>query len=401
MTTRLDFIWDGILALAALMALVWLFIRTFKNSENRRALVLMWVSTLILGLGGFYLAIKMGPYGPLLIAAVGAALSVMWTPAISEAIMNPFTSIFDGGNDRVGLKPLYSIAIAKRQKGQYLEAAIAVREQLARFPQDVEGVLLLAGIQAEDMQDMVSAEMTVNRFCAHSRVAAGQFAAAMTHLADWHLQMAQDADSARLALEKIIDRYPDTELALVAAQRIAHLGEAEKMMLAKHDNQPIPLPQGVKNVGLLASSEFLQSTTEDPAALAGVYVKHLEKHPLDTEVREKLALIYADHYQRLDLAVAELEQMINVPHQPPKRVVHWLTLLANLQIRHGADYETVRQSLERIVTLFPNLPVAQSAQSRINHLRLEIKGRQEETPGKKLGVYEQNIGLRQRPPKRD
>jgi hypothetical protein len=200
-------------------------------------------------------------------------------------------------------------------------------------------------------------------------------------------------------LERIIAQFPDTELALVAAQRIGHLGEVAQMMLAKHDRQPIPLPQGVKNVGLLASSEFLQAREEDPAKLAGVYVKHLAQHPLDTEVREKLALIYADHYQRLDMAVGELEEMINVPNQPPKRVAHWLTLLANLQIRHGANYETVRASLERIVEMFPNLPVAQSAQSRINHLKLEIKGRQEETPGKKLGVYEQNLGLKNGPPK--
>jgi hypothetical protein len=39
--------------------------------------------------------------------------------------------------------------------------------------------------------------------------------------------------------------------------------------------------------------------------------------------------------------------------------------------------------------------VAQSAQSRINHLNLELKGRQKaETPNVKLGVYEQNIGLK-------
>jgi hypothetical protein len=173
------------------------------------------------------------------------------------------------------------------------------------------------------------------------------------------------------------------------------------MMLAKRDPQNIAVPQGVDNVGLLASSEFLKPVEEDPATQAGVYVKHLEKHPLDTEVREKLAVIYADHYQRLDMAVMELAQMINLPNQPPKRVAHWLTVLANLQIRHGADYDTVRQTLEKIVKAFPDLPVAQSAQSRLNHLKLEFKGRQEQTPGKKLGVYEQNIGLKYGPPKQD
>jgi hypothetical protein len=46
------------------------------------------------------------------------------------------------------------------------------------------------------------------------------------------------------------------------------------------------------------------------------------------------------------------------------------------------------------VTAYPDLPVAQSAQARINHLKLEMKGLEEKTPDKKLGVYEQNIGLK-------
>jgi len=123
-------------------------------------------------------------------------------------------------------------------------------------------------------------------------------------------------------------------------------------------------------------------------------VKHLEQHPLDSEAREKLAVLYATHYRRLDMATNELEQLINEPNQPPKRVAHWLNLLADLQLRGGADYDTVRPTLEKIIEQFPGLPVAALAQSRLAHLKLEIKGRKEETPGVKLGVYEQNIGLK-------
>jgi hypothetical protein len=113
----------------------------------------------------------------------------------------------------------------------------------------------------------------------------------------------------------------------------------------------------------------------------------LEKHPHDTEVREKLAVIYADHYGRLDMATMELTQIIDQPNQPIKRVAHCLTVLANLQIRHGADYDTVRQTLERIVASFPNLPVARSAQSRIDHLRLEIKGQPAENTSKRIKLF--------------
>ena len=89
------------------------------------------------------------------------------------------------------------------------------------------------------------------------------------------------------------------------------------------------VPEGIKNIGLLKSSEHLRPAEMDPEQLAAVYVKHLEQHPLDTEVREKLAVIYANHYKRLDLATLELNQLIEEPNQPVKRVAHWLNLLAD------------------------------------------------------------------------
>jgi hypothetical protein len=182
-------------------------------------------------------------------------------------------------------------------------------------------------------------------------------------------------------------------MALAAAQRIAHLGGAEKILLAAHDRQPMTVPEGVKNIGLRDSMRDLISTEIDPTQQAADYVKHLEQHPLDTEAREKLAILYAGHYQRLDLATNQLVQLINEPNQPPRQVTHWLNLLADLQVRGGADYETVRPTLEKIIEHFPDTAAAELAQSRLDRLKLEIKG-QKETPGVKLGVYEQNIGLK-------
>ena len=306
----------------------------------------------------------------------------------------PITSLFDGGTQPPEPKPYYSIALTKRKLYRPLEAIVEIRKQLAQFPTDYEGISLLATIQAEDMKDLAGAEMTLNHFCDSPAAPPKQVAAALTQLADWHLKLAQDADSARAALEKIIAKFPGSELSLAAAQRIAHLGGAEKILLAAHDRQPMALPEGVKSAGLRDSMRDLIPAETDPAKLAADYVKHLEQHPLDAEAREKLAMLYATHYQRLDLATNELAQLINEPNQPPKHVAHWLNLLADLQIRSGADYDTVRPTLEKIIEHFPGLPAAELAQTRLDHLKLAIKGQKEKTPGVKLGVYEQNIGLK-------
>ncbi len=379
---------------------IWLFIRSLKRSENPPKLIFKWIFTAVVVGYVFKVAVPGFQAGGLeAISALfttlisGLAMAITWRHSIIDIIAKPLASAIDGGNEPPEPKPYYSIALTKRKLNQPLEAIVEIRKQLARFPNDFEGVLLLAGIQAEDLKDLPGAEITLNLFCDSPGAPPKQVAAAMNHLADWQLKLMQDAEAARAALEKIIAQFPDTELSLQAAQRIAHLGGAERMLLAAHDRQPMALPEGVKNVGLLASSKFLAPAETEPGKLAAAYVKHLEQHPLDTEVREKLAIIYADHYQRLDLATGELKQLIEYPNQPARRVAHWLNLLADLQVRHGADYDTTRETLEKIIEQFPGAAVAELARTRLNHLKLELKG-QKETPTKQVGVYEQNIGLK-------
>jgi tetratricopeptide (TPR) repeat protein len=380
------------LSAIGLAFIIWLTIRTLKRTEDPSKLLLKCVFTIPFVIFCIGMARKMGPFGPFLIVFMAVVLSVMWTPHIAGLLSNMVSDLYDGGTEPPEPKPYYSIALAKRKLSQPLEAIVEIRKQLARFPNDFEGVILLATIQAEDMKDLPGAEMTLNHFCDAPAAPPRQVAAAFTHLADWHLKIAQDADSARAMLEKIIARFPDSELALAAAQRIAHLGGVEKIMLAAHDRQPMAVPEGAKSAGLRDSLRDLIPAETDPEKQVADYVKHLEQHPLDTEAREKLAILYAAHYKRLDLATNELAQLINEPNQPPKHVAHWLNLLADLQIRSGADYDTVRPILEKIIEGFPNMAVAELARTRLAHLKLEIKGQKEETQGTKLGVYEQNIG---------
>jgi tetratricopeptide (TPR) repeat protein len=385
---------EGTIGLVVILGIIgWGLFRMLKRSYDPAQVLFKLAITVPLVIACFIGAIKLSFLGPLVMIILGVAMTVMWTPHIGEWLCKPLTGLYDGSDEPPVPKPYYSVARSLRMKGKFLEAVVEIRKQLARFPNDFEGVVLLAGIQAENLQDLPGAEITLNHFCDRPGAPPKQVAAAMNHLADWQLKLTQDADSARAALERIVARFPDTELALLAAQRIAHLGGSEDILLAAHDRQPLAMPEGVKNIGLLESSKHLRPAEIDPAKLAADYVKHLEQHPLDTEVREKLAILYADHYQRLDMATGELEQLIEEPNQPSKRVAHWLNLLADLQIRHGADYDTVRGTLEKIVDRFPDLAVAEMARMRLARLKTELKGHQA-TPDVKLGVYEQNLGLK-------
>lgn len=387
-------------ALLGLGAVGWIFWNSFRKSPDRPVLLVKWAVTLPVfyaiykvAIPGFSRGGLDAIFGLIVMLICGLVLAVLWVGSMTDIIAKPFASLYDGGDVPPEPKPLYSTAISKRKRNQPLQAVIALREQLAKFPNDYEGIMMLADVQAEDLKDLASAEMTVNHFCEWEKAPPRQVAAALTQLADWHLKLAKDTASACVALERIVDRYPDTELALAAKQRIAHLDGTEKNIQAAQNRRPVFVPEGVKNVGLLESSSHLAPAETPPAELAKTYVKHLEEHPDDTEAREKLAVIYVNHFKRLDLATIELEQMIGEPNHPYKRVAHWLNLLADLQIRGGADYDTVRGTLKRIIEMYPDYSVAELARSRLAILKLEFKAL-EQTPNKIMGEYEQNVGLK-------
>src|SRR5258706_1331280 len=331
----------GIVILTVFAAiLAWVVVRSIKNAEDPGRTVFKWILTgLIIGYMFWKVAPQVGQGGYAgafigipLTALCGLVLAIIWRHNLAELVAKPFGALYDGGDEEVVPRPAYSIAQARQKQGKYLEAVAEIRKQLDRFPTDIEGQMLLAQIQAEDLKDLPGAEITIERFCAQPGHAHMNLAYALYSLADWHISVGQDGEAARRDLEKIIALLPDSEFALGAAQRIAHLGNLD-MILAPHDRKKFTVTEGPRNLGLMLAQDQTKPKEIDPAKLASDYVKHLEEHPLDTEAREKLALIYADHYSRLDLASDQLEQMIAQPNQPGRLVVHWLNLLAALQIR--------------------------------------------------------------------
>jgi tetratricopeptide (TPR) repeat protein len=368
----------------------WVVYLRARRTEDERFISKLIITAALIPL--IIACITTGFLGAMFAPFFAVILAFMWGPNLGRLIASPITNALDGGNEPPEAQPFYSITHARRKQGRYDEALAEVRKQLALFPQDLEGWLLLAQIQVEDFHDLTAAERTVQTVLHQQTLSPAQIAHALSTLADWQIKCGQNIDAARTSFERIVELLPDTEFALLAAQRIAHLAHPDRPM-QKEEPRTIHLPRHEENIGLRDDFTGLKPPETDYAAEADQLVKHLQEHPLDFEARERLALIYAHHYLRLDLAVDQLEQLITQAHDLPKQGAHWLNLQADLHIRHGNQVEAARQCLQRIIDLFPNSAQSELARQRMAYLKLEARG-QQRSQVIKLGSYEDNIGLK-------
>ena len=329
---------------------------------------------------------------PLVSILPAFSMGLLWAPSVGAVMARWLCGDMDGGNTELEPQPFYSIAETKRRNGHPHEAIQIVDQQLAKHPGDFPGAMLMASIQAEDLNDLPAAQATLERWIQGPAATPSGIASALTTIADWHLKFAQDLDAARAALERIVTTFPDTPIAHCAAQRLAHLPTLEHL-LASQTAATLQLRPGEKDIGLRKDFIPPGPPVADPGAMAEKLVEQLQKHPADTDAREELAVLYAEHYHRLDLAVEQLEQLIGFPNESPKHIAHWLNLLADLHIRCADDAPAAEAALRRILERFPDTALVQPTLARLGSLGGELKARRQPRL-KTLGRYEKNIGLK-------
>lgn len=368
---------------------LYLLVRSLKKSEEPGKLLFRWLLTFILIAVGIYTIRKFPPFAwPIVAAAFGLPIAVIWARSIGEMVAAPFGSLMTGGNDAPEPTPFYSIAEARRKQGQFDESIRLIRAQLEKFPGDFTGMMLIATIQAEDQKDVQGAQRTIEQLVSDSSRPPQAIASALHALADWHLAL-QDPDSARLPLERILELYPDTPISQIANQRIAHLGTRQEVE-AMHRKGPIALRAGEKNIGLRSDVKPVADAT--PTEIATGYVRQLEKYPNDAEVREKLAMLYLDQFKRPDLAADQFELLAAQENEPARRIAHWLNQLATVHVRRN-DLAAAEEALRRILQKYPGSPQAEMAMTRLAGIGGEIKANSSST-SLKLGNYEHDLGLK-------
>lgn len=266
--------------------------------------------------------------------------------------------------------PMYARAIARMKFGKYDEAEWEIIRELERCEDDFEGWMMLAELYANHFRDLPQAEQTISDVCEHPRTTPSQLSVALHRLADWHLRIGGDPEPAKRALQMIRDRLPGTHLARMAQLRMRQIPETAEELRRQQTAATIPLPA----LGDSLDSDPVSGHPSDPeaaGAAARECVERLRKDPNQTEPRERLARLLAEHLNQVDDALEQLELLLGRADQPDAKKAQWLSLAAAWHLRYRQDRATGRQYLERLVQQHPDSPQAFAARRRLFLLSIE------------------------------
>jgi tetratricopeptide (TPR) repeat protein len=367
----------------------WIISRVQREEAGRTRTALRWLLSAALLTGLILLLVKLAgldssgslfaDFGVVLflvgaIAICAIFLGLLFAPQLGSWMARPIISLFDGGSQELERQPMYAIALAHRKRGRYPRAIAEIQKQLAAFPGDYPGTLMLAEIQIESQRDVSSAIQILEDWIVQFGQQSDRVPSALHQIADWHLGGRSDPGSARHALERIQQLHPDSEAAHIARRRLAHLASTETLS-DRADPHRIRIEQYPERVGLM-TEPLRPPPPQDPAALAAAYLSQLEQFPDDNETRENLARLYAEQFKNLALARVEFEWLLAQSRAPERQIVRWLNLLAHVELQTSGDLDAARATLERIVDRFPKSAAAQQARQRIALLALELRGKQ-------------------------
>jgi hypothetical protein len=278
------------------------------------------------------------------------------------------------------MPPMYARAVARMKFGKYSEAEEEVIKQLELREDDFEGWLMLADLYANNFHDIGEAEQTILEICDQPRTTPSQVAVALHKLADWYLKLKSDPDAARRALGVIMNRLPGTHLARMAQLRIDQLPRTSEELREQQTNKPVflpalhdPLDDG-KNA---PAQEIDLATARRREAQLQARIK---QGPEDPAPREELARLYAGDLGKPDVAIAQAQCLLALPHQSPEKRAGWMGLIATWQIEGLKDVPVGQETLRQIIREFPQTSTAFAAQRRLLHLSAEEKMRNARKP---------------------
>ena len=263
--------------------------------------------------------------------------------------------------------PAYAHAVASLKFGKYAQAEKAILAELEKSESDFDGWLMLAELYAKQFHDLGEAERTINALCDEPATSLAQAAVALNRLADWQLQLRNDPESGRRALQEIVRRGPGTHLARMAELRMKQLPAGRAEWQEQHQAHKIHMPALGDQLDE-AGPATPKLSRPKAIALANQCVETLKLNPADVPTREKLAHVLADELDNPGQAIDQIESLLELPNQPRDKMAGWLAQIAAWEIRRGADRQVVRRRLELLLREHPSSVHALSARRRLEML---------------------------------
>ncbi|MDB6123327.1 MAG: hypothetical protein JWQ71_2320 [Pedosphaera sp.] len=336
------------------VTLVWWVGAVLREAEDRRGFI---VSTGIWGLLlSPFIAVLLYSWG---LPGVGFVALVCMVATIHTTLLRLV---------KEPAKPLYSGAIAKIKFGKYAEAEEEVLAQLENCENDFDGWMMLAELYATHFHDLLEAERTILDLANDPKLTATHVSIAFHRLADWQLKLRENPVAARKSLAEIIKRFPGTHLAKMAQLRSDQLPASTEELREQSKGRTIKIHHMPDDLGLKEPQEI---DKERAAALANQCVEKLKQNPNDVGAREELARIFAEQMNAIDLAMEQMELLVEMPDQPPQKVAEWLGLMAVWQRKYRSDPIAARKILERLIHEYPQSPQAFAAQRELYQIDME------------------------------
>lgn len=391
----------------SLAVVIYIIRKQLRNRQNDPVKVIgLWILSFVVFLGIAYSAVAAQEGIALLFVLlislpIAIFLGLAWTPTIVNTLVSPLTTALSGDDTVAYEGPAYGQALAKRKRGQYEDAVEAVEAQLEQYPGDFDGLMLKASIQAENLDDLPAAVATIQETLEDPGKVRFNLPVALNKMADWQLTIAGDASAAKRTLETIRAALPGSQAAQFASQRLASLDVSEESEAAAEDfnesyrhlveesaakddfTGPLEIPRAVEVDPLQADEAKLQTC-----------LRRVALHPDSINNREELAALYVAHMKQPALAIQQYEHLLTLPGTTIHQKTAWLNKVADIQIKSGQTYESIRATLQLIISLNPKAAPAALAEQRIAYLRIEMLGVNKKTKKLQLGSYDEDVGLK-------